>query len=123
MDAKQELEQLGRDWDRAILTNDPEKIGPFMSNDWVIAGPNGITSKEQFLDSIRSGSVTHNRMDFDEMRISLFGDTAVVITRGTSAGHWNGRPFHLYEWATSTFVKKNSGWLCVATMVAPAIEK
>jgi ketosteroid isomerase-like protein len=120
MDAEQELTFFEQQWDKSFISNDIEEIGKFMSEDWVIVGFDGIKSKSQFLESIKSGSVTHNRMDSDEMRIRIYGDTGVVVSRGTSSGTYNGQPFELYEWSTSVFMRKEGKWQCVSTMVAPA---
>ena len=104
-------------WDQAIVSNDVNEISPYMTDDWVIVGADGITSKADFLTPIASGKLTHNRMDSDEMHIKINGDTAVVISKGTSAGTWMGEAFSLFEWSTSTFVRIDGKWLCMVTML------
>ncbi len=117
---KQELVTVTRLWDEAMVKNDPAEIGGFMADDWVIIGSDGITSKSGFLNWISSGRVTHNRMDADELRITVYGDTGIVVGRGTSTGSFEGQNFSLYEWSTSIFIKTNGVWLCVLTMLTPA---
>ncbi|QEC44702.1 nuclear transport factor 2 family protein [Pseudobacter ginsenosidimutans] len=104
-------------WDQAIVSNDVNQISPFMTDDWVIVGADGITTKADFLVPIASGKLTHNRMDSDEMHITIKGNTAVVISKGTSAGTWMGEDFSLYEWSTSTFIWIDGKWLCMVTML------
>ncbi|MBT1708835.1 DUF4440 domain-containing protein [Fulvivirgaceae bacterium PWU5] len=120
MNAEDEVLQVGKEWDKAMVGNDPDEIGKFMSEDWVIVGSDGITSKSQFLETIRSSALTHSRMDSDETKIKVYGDTAVVTSRGTSAGEYKGQPFELYEWSSSVFIRKKGKWLCVHTMLTPA---
>ena len=117
---KQELIDFTTRWDEAMLSNDADEIAKFMSDDWVIIGSNGTTSKSSFLQEIISGSLTHNRMDSDELITRVYGETGIVISRGTSAGKYNGSDFSLYEWSTSVCLKKEGTWLCVATMLTPA---
>jgi hypothetical protein len=59
-------------------------------------------------------------MDADETNISIYGNTGILLARGTSAGTYNGNDFSLYEWSTSVFIKIDGNWLCVSTMVTPA---
>ena len=120
MNEEQELTHLSKLWDEAMVSNDVVEIAKFMADDWIIVGSNGITTKSSFLASIKSGSVTHNRMDSNEMTIKIYGDTGIVISRGTSAGIYKGRTFDLYEWSTSVFIREEGIWRCVSTMVTPA---
>ena len=122
MDEEQELILLGKSWDEAMVRNNVEEIAQYMTDDWVIVGSNGITTRGMFLESIKSGSVMHNKMDSDEMTIKIYGDTGIVISRGTSAGTYNGKSFNLYEWSTSVFIRTEGNWRCVSTMVTPAIK-
>ena len=117
---KQELIDFTKRWDEAMLTNDAEQIEKFISDDWVLIGSEGTTSKGTFLQEIISGSLTHNRMDSDELIIRTYGNTGIIISRGTSAGKYNGSNFSLYEWSTSMCLKKEGSWICVATMLTPA---
>ena len=117
---KQELLEFSKRWDEAMVGNDADAIGKFMSDDWKIIGTDGITSKSSFLQFISSGILTHNRMDSDETDITIYGNTGILVSRGTSAGTYNGENFSFYEWSTSVFIKKEEMWRCVLTMLTPA---
>jgi hypothetical protein len=58
-----------------------------------------------------------------KMRIKVYQNTGVVTSRGTSAGEYKGQPFELYEWSTSVLIRNEEKWLCVHTMLTPAIKK
>ncbi|MBC7935512.1 MAG: nuclear transport factor 2 family protein [Rhizobacter sp.] len=116
---EQELTDFVNLWDQAMVSNDADEISKFISDDWVIVGSDGITSKLTFLQSIISGILIHNRMDSDELIIKLYGNTGIIISRGTSAGTYNKQTFSLYEWSTSMFLKNEGKWLCVLTMLTP----
>lgn len=118
-DEKEELMDFSARWDEAMISNDAEKIGAFMSDDWLIVGSGGTSSKATFLQQIRSGQLKHNRMDNDEIIIKIYGDTGILVSKGTSAGIYNGQSFSLYEWSTNVFIKKKGQWLCVSTMLTP----
>lgn len=117
------LVQFGQQWDRAMEGNDADEIGRFMAADWVIIGTDsGITSKEKFLNFIRSGDLLHHTMQFEEQKVDVYDNAAVVVSKGISAGTYCLEPFRLYEWATSVFLKKEGSWTCVLTMLTPANE-
>ncbi|MBO9151641.1 hypothetical protein ACFOTA_05450 [Chitinophaga sp. GCM10012297] len=48
-----------------------------------------------------SGELVHMRMDSGMFRIKIYGDSAVITSKGTSAGTWKGMPFSFFEWSTS----------------------
>jgi ketosteroid isomerase-like protein len=124
MNLEDQLLQFVKEWDEAMVSNNIDEIARFMSDDWVIVGTEGgITSKPEFLEWIKSGDVTHHRMDADEIRIKIYGDTGVITSRGTSAGHYKGQPFDLYEWSSNVFIYKEEKWSCVLTMLTPANKK
>lgn len=115
------LKLLCRQWDQAIEGNDAAEIGKFMADSWVIVGTEGgITSKSHFLDFIKSGDLYHTRMDFEDIKVDLHGNTGIVISKGTSSGTYKNEVFSYYEWSTSVFITKEGRWLCVLTMLTPA---
>ena len=117
---KEDLLDFANRWDQAMVSNDVEEIAKFMSDDWIIIGSDGITSKSSFLQLIASGALTHSRMDSDETNIRIYGNTAILVSRGTSAGTYKGTDFSLYESSTNVFIKTEGFWLCVLTMLTPS---
>jgi hypothetical protein len=57
------LDAVERDWARAIVSNDADRIAEFMTDDWVIVSGSGVMTAEQFLSFVRSGELTHCAMD------------------------------------------------------------
>ena len=117
---KQELLDFSKRWDKAMVSNNAGEIGKFMSDNWIIIGSNGITPKSTFLQMVSSKALTHSRMDTDEDNVIIYGNTGILVSRGTSAGKFNGEDFSLYEWSTSIFMKTGKKWECVLTMLTPA---
>jgi ketosteroid isomerase-like protein len=118
MDAQVEDEILStaHEWDRAMVTNDPDEIGAYMADEWTIVGPDGsIGDKAAFLGWVRSGELTHDTMESHDMTVRVYGDTAVVTGRGVSSGHYRGKPFHLVERVSCVFVREQHLWKCVLT--------
>ena len=116
------LIQFSKQWDEALVRNDPQEIGKFMSDDWVIVGTEGgITPKSSFIHTIQSGDLNHTRMDAGDFRVRIYENTGVLTSRATSSGTYKGQPFSFYEWSTSIFIWQNNAWQCVHTMLTPAV--
>lgn len=121
METPDVLMQFCSEWDRAMTRNNAEEIGRYMSDYWGIVGTSGgITPASIFLGHIASGDLVHTRMDSDEMRIRVYGNSGVVTSRGTSAGHFKGEAFSFYEWSSNFFIRQGENWRCVLTMLTPA---
>ncbi len=121
MDAvEQEILNFAESWAKAIISNDTEAIGSFMSDDWVIVGENGMTNKPDFLAWIESGGLTHETMELvGEARVQIYGDTAVLTARVTNNGHYKKEPFSAAEWTTDVFRQREKRWLCVLSHITP----
>ena len=110
-------------WDKAMVSNDADEISNFMSDDWVIVGTEGgITSKTSFLSSIKSGDLTHDTMDSEDVRVKVYGEMGVLTSKGTSGGIYKDQPFSFYEWSTSVFIRELGKWKCILTMLTPALK-
>ncbi|MQA07890.1 MAG: DUF4440 domain-containing protein [Pseudonocardiaceae bacterium] len=122
-DAQTELVAIGDEWSRAIVSNDAERIGSFMADDWVIVAESGISSKEEFLSHVRSGELTHSAMDrVSEARVRRYGDTAVLTARVTNTAHFGGQQYDADEWTTDVFVLRDGRWLCVLSHITTAVS-
>jgi ketosteroid isomerase-like protein len=113
---EKELVEVSHAWDRAMVANDPDAIGSFMADDWIIVGPDGsVGDKETFLELVRSGALTHDVMESHDLNVRVYGDTAVVTARGVSGGKYQGESFYLGERASCVFVRQDGQWRCVLT--------
>lgn len=111
-----ELRAAIRAWDEAMVSNDAAAIGRFMGEEWVIVGQDGsITGKDHFLSLVASGDLTHDVMTSEDMHLRMYGETAIVITRGVSGGAYKGQPFREVERASNVFVLRDGRWVCVLT--------
>lgn len=120
-DVQADILAIHEQWSEAIVSNDAERIGGFMADDWVIVSDSGITSKEQFLSIIQSGELTHSTFNpVNDARVRAYGDTAVLTARLTNTAHYRGRQFDADEWTTDVFVRRNGSWLCVSSHITAA---
>ena len=115
-DAVQELIRLEEDWNQAMVQIDAEAIGCYMAVEWTIIGPDGsVSDKQSFLGLVKSGALTHDVMESHEMKVRVYGDTAVVLAKGVSGGKYQGQAFREVERVSCVFVRQNGQWKCVLT--------
>jgi ketosteroid isomerase-like protein len=118
-----ELVAIDDAWSRAIVSNDAERIGDFMADDWVIVSESGVASKDDFLSLIASGELTHSAMDqVGEARVKVYEQTAVLTARATNTAHYRDRRFDADEWTTSVYVRRDGQWRCVLSHITPAVR-
>ncbi|GAA1400269.1 nuclear transport factor 2 family protein [Oerskovia paurometabola] len=117
---RDELEAVEAAWGRAIVANDADAIGRFMTDDWQIVGEDGATAREDFLALVRSGNLTHESMGKITGSVRSLGDVAVLVGRGTNTGHYQGQVFSSDEWITDVFVRGADGWRCAHTHLTAA---
>jgi ketosteroid isomerase-like protein len=116
MDVEEELICVATEWDRAMVENDAETIGRYLSDAWTIVGSDGnVSDKATFLRLIQSGALTHDVMESHEMKVRVYGDTAVVLAKGVSGGKYQGQAFREVERVSCVFVRQNGQWKCVLT--------
>ena len=115
---EEEVLEVEKGFAEAIVRNDPEAIERFVTDDWIIINADGgIIDKARFLGVIKSGTLTHDVMESDDVRVRVYGDSAVVSALTRSKGKFMGQEFTTEERATDLFVKLNGQWRCVLTQL------
>jgi ketosteroid isomerase-like protein len=118
-----ELVDVVRAWDEAMVANDTAAIGRFMTDDWIIVGPDGsIEGRERFLSLIASGELTHDTMTSEDLVIRVLGDSAIVMARGVSAGVYRGSRFRELERSSNVFARRDGRWVCVHTHLSKLLS-
>ena len=113
---REELIRVAQEWDRAMVANDAQAIGRYMADDWTIIGPDGsVGDKATFLALVKSGALTHDVMESNDINVRTYGDAAVVTAWGVSGGKYQGQPFREVERSSCVFVRQEGHWRCVLT--------
>jgi ketosteroid isomerase-like protein len=121
---EEEVLEVEKGFAEAIVRNDPEAIERFVTDDWIIINADGgIIDKARFLGVIKSGTLTHDMMESDDMRVRVYGECAVVSALTRSTGKFMGQEFTTEERATDLFVKLNGQWRCVLTQLTALTKK
>jgi ketosteroid isomerase-like protein len=118
---EQEILEGITEWAAAMLSNDADKIGSFMHDDWVIVSERGVATKEHFLSFVRSGALVHTSFDIvGEPKVQVYGDTAIMTSRVTNTSIFNGQTFDADEFTTDVMIKQDGRWLGVHSHITSA---
>ena len=121
---EKEILKVEEEFAQAMIKNDADKIGTFLADDWIIIDPDGgIIDKVRFLSVTRSGALTHEAMDSQDVRIRIYGATAIVTALISSKAKYMGQEFSTRERATDVFVKLDGKWKCVITHLTTFTKK
>jgi ketosteroid isomerase-like protein len=119
-----ELIDLAHEWDRAMVENDVAAIGRYMADDWTIVGSDGsMSDKATFLGLVKSGTLSHDVMESEDLRVRVYGDTAVLTSRGVSGGRYQGQAFREVEQSSNVFVRQEGQWRCVLTHLSRIAQR
>ncbi len=59
----------------------------------IIDANGGIIDKERFLGVIKSGALTHEMMESDDIRVRVYGESAVITALTRTKGEFMGQAF------------------------------
>jgi ketosteroid isomerase-like protein len=94
----------------AVKAGDAEALGKIYADDYVIVSQTGaIETKQQRLDSLKSGTVKYEKLEFKNPKIRTYGTVAVVNMEAVGTGEMSGRSVELNTRATLIFNKGASG--------------
>ena len=121
---EEELLKLENEFARAVASNNADALDRLLADDWIIVEPDGsIIDKARFLEVIRSGALSHESMKSTDLKVRVYGNTAVVTGLTTSKGKFMGQDFTSCERATDIFVKQAERWQCIFTQLTRFTKK
>ncbi|MEJ7914108.1 MAG: nuclear transport factor 2 family protein [Chitinophagaceae bacterium] len=109
------IRQIERELLDALLKGDASANERHQAANYVFTGPDGtLIDKAKGIADIKSGDLKFESSVMDDIKVHLYGNTAVFTCRTTDKGKY--KTFDLsgqYRW-TDTFTKQNGRWQIVA---------
>lgn len=119
-----ELAAVEEDFNRAMVSNDVQRISACITDDWVLVTPeSGVVPRSRILRVIETGELSHDTMTKEVARVAVYGDVTVVTARGRNTGHFRGQPISADEWVTDVYRKVDGRWRCVLTQLTPVAAR
>jgi len=120
---EQTLMQLERDWTQASLKKDIGALDKIMADDWVNIDFQGKTvTKAETIANLKTGSPATQAAGIGEMKVRIFGDSAIVTGSDTEKSTSKGKDvIDKYLW-TDVWVKRNGRWQAVASQSTKVVR-
>jgi ketosteroid isomerase-like protein len=85
--AHKEIEALELQWRQAIISNDVNKMDHLLADDYIGISANGtVETKAQALAQRKTGTMRIVKLDINDLKVRVYGDTAVVTSRADLQG-------------------------------------
>ena len=99
----------------ALLRNDTAFIERVYADDYVVTGANGVVrTRAQVVADIKSGVQKIESITNDDVKVRVYGDTAVVTGRTTQKGEFKGQPSISPVLFTRVYARRGGQWQLVA---------
>jgi ketosteroid isomerase-like protein len=92
-DTTTEIRELGRRWAEAEQRGDVPALTAMSTDDFTLVGPLGfVLTKQQWLGGYAGGALAVQSLDWSDVQVREYGDTAVAIGVRTQEATYEGRP-------------------------------
>ncbi|BCJ37627.1 hypothetical protein Athai_51300 [Actinocatenispora thailandica] len=115
-----EITELGRRWVAAELQGDTDTLDELAVDDFTLVGPLGfLLDKKQWLDRYRSGQFVTDELDWHDVTVRRYGDTAVAIGIQQQRAAYRGRPSDGQFRVTQILVRQDDRWRLAGLHLSP----
>jgi ketosteroid isomerase-like protein len=113
--AEREIESLEKTRNEAVLHGDVTALDRMTSDDYTFITLKGeLRTKADILKGFASGSFHYESRQISDLKVRLYGDTAVITGRSVQKGMENGKDYSGDYRFTRVYVKEKGRWLTVA---------
>ena len=103
---------------KALIKRDMSVLESFTAEDYTGTSPDGaFYTRAQARDSITSGDYVLESAELDDMKVRVYGDTAVLTGRSTEKSKYKGQDVSGQYRFIDVFVKQGGRWRVVASQV------
>ena len=94
------------------------------ADDYLFTGPDGATSdRKEEMDSVKSGALVLTSLEFPEMKVRVYGSTAVANGKATIKGKAGETDISGDYRFTDVFVKSGGQWKCVSAQLTAIVNR
>lgn len=114
-----QLQEIEKRCATSLVNSDFKALGEIFADEWTLVSDGQVISREQIFAQLKSGDLKFNAYELGELNVRIFGDTAIVIGRGSPHGEYHGQKFEEAEVFTDTFIRAGDGWRCILSHSSP----
>src|SRR5882724_1173620 len=107
---------LERMWNQAQVSRDSSAIASMIGDRFVNTEYDGeVSNRGKFLADFSDPQYKPSLMSIDDVKVEMYGSTAVVIGQYHIKGVYGTKPYEHYGRFTDTWIQQDGKWLCVAS--------
>lgn len=120
---EKEVTRIEQEMVDALLKGDASANERYLAQDFVFTGPDGkVVDKAQTVADVKSGDLKFESSKLDDMKVRVYGDTAVATYGSTDKGTYKGKDISgRFRW-TDVFVKRGGKWQIVSGQGTPIAQ-
>ena len=112
---EEQIKKLEMDRAAAVVKGDVAYVEKQTADDYMFINMFGqITDKKQLVDAMKSGGLKLTAEDLSDLKVRVYGNTAVVTGKSDIKGTMGGKDATGQSLFTRVFVKKGGTWQTVA---------
>jgi ketosteroid isomerase-like protein len=113
--AHKEIEGLELDWRQAQLNNNVTEVDRLLADDYLGISANGtLETKADELSRRRSGTLHISQLELSDIKVRIYGDTAVVTSRADLVGKSGDRDISGRFRYTRVYSNRQGQWRIVS---------
>jgi ketosteroid isomerase-like protein len=121
---EQELLKRNKEYDEALVREDASALERIFADEFIYMSTTGdLINKAQQLEAIKSGDLKVEYGKSDEVRVRVYGNTAVMTGRFIAKGEYKGKVFESPERYTAVWVKRRGRWQLVAEQGTRVVQQ
>jgi ketosteroid isomerase-like protein len=114
--AVREVRQVERELNEAFVRGDVTTLDRNLADDYMSTSPLGVVrTKVQVLEALRTGERRYESLDFDDVRVRVYGNAVVLTSHRTERGQYRGQDTGGQFRQTRVYVRLRGRWRLVAT--------
>jgi ketosteroid isomerase-like protein len=103
-------------WNEAQVNRDSAALDALVGERFVNTEYDGeVSDKTKFLSDIKDPLFKPTAANIQEVKVNLFGETAVITGIYRTKGTYQGKPYDHLGRFTDTWISENGKWQCVAS--------
>jgi ketosteroid isomerase-like protein len=121
---EENVRKLIGDLATALMKGDADALDRIYSDEYILITATGqVTTKPERMVMIRSGDLKFEKVDFEEVSVRVYGNTALVIARALSTGAFKGKAQSIEERVSFVAVKTGDAWRLVSAQITPIVAE
>lgn len=111
-----QIKKQEQNWAQATVKEGAAAVDQYEADDIIDTDPSGrVTDKTQDKTDLSSGDLKFQSIELSELKVHVYGDTAVAAGTSTVKGTYKGQDISGKYRFTDVWVKRNGKWHAVAS--------